>query len=123
MFTDHFKEYATVNRFKIFQFDPSSMDDNTIIIDKKVNERIAKDFCSVKIKPEPVEKEIRFVKNDQPVVKFRQYLLNEYALYRLETLLVFSIGVVVDYIHLLSNSPTKSVVIICILILISPVLI
>jgi hypothetical protein len=83
MFTDHFKEYATVNRFKIFQLDATSMDDNSIIIDKQVSERIAADFWSVKIKPEPVEKEIRFVKDGQSVVKFRQYLLNEYALYRL----------------------------------------
>lgn len=83
MFTDHFKEYATVKSFKIFQPDATSMDDNSIIIDKQVRERIAEDFLSVKIKEELVEKEIRFVKDGQPVVKFRQYLLNEYALYRL----------------------------------------
>lgn len=38
---------------------------------------------SVKIKSEPVEKEVRFVKRGQSVVKFRQYLLNDYSLYRL----------------------------------------
>lgn len=83
LFTDHFKEYATVNRFKFEQSDNSLMDDNSIIIEKMVQEKVQQDFTKVKIKSQPVEKEIKFVKDGQPVVKFRQYLLNEYGLYQL----------------------------------------
>ena len=83
LFTDHFKEYATICAFKVDPKDNLREDESPYTIDKMVCEKIGGDFNCVKIKPGPVEKAIRFIKDGQTVVNFRNYLMNEYSLYRL----------------------------------------
>jgi len=83
LFTDYFKEYATVRLFKIDQIKDVDKNDDSIIIDNMVMERLEQDYRSVNVKTSPVEKEVRFIKDDQPIINFRKYLMNEYGLYQL----------------------------------------
>lgn len=83
LFTDHFKEYVTVSRFKFDPKDDIMEDENPIYFDKMVRDRIMLDFTNVSVKSTSVEKQERFIKDGQIVVKFKTYLLDEYNLYRL----------------------------------------
>jgi len=83
LFTDYFKEYGTVKLFKIDQGKEVEKNDNSIIIDNIVKKRLEQDYHEVNVKTAPIEKEVRFVKDDQPITNFRKYLMNEYGLYQL----------------------------------------
>jgi len=86
LFNDYFKDYATIKSFKIDPKEDLKEEDDEIpfSMDNMVIERIRKDFSCVKIKTDPVEKDIKLVnRGGQSIVKFRNYILNEFGLYKL----------------------------------------
>ena len=86
LFTDYFKQYAVVDGLKLENSDISTANPEKLNIDPWVMEKIESDFKNIKIKSDPLQKNVLFYNDEgNPVVKFRQYLLNAINLYRLKT--------------------------------------
>ena len=87
MFTDYFKEYSVIDGLKLETADIKPSNPEKLNIDPWVIEKIVSDFKNIQIKSDPVTKHILFYHGDgEPVVKFRQYLINELNIYRLKTM-------------------------------------
>lgn len=86
MFTDYFKQYAVIDVLKLEETDIKPSNHEKLNVDPLVMEKIVSDFKDIKIKSDPIQKNVLFYDDDgEPVVKFRQYLINIINLYRLKT--------------------------------------
>jgi hypothetical protein len=83
LFKDSFKENANVISLKAEKSDKKMDTDNSIEIDQVVLDRLRQDILDVNILNYPVEKEILFFHEEQPIVNFKGYLSNEFGLHQL----------------------------------------
>jgi hypothetical protein len=86
LFTDYFKQYVEIDAIKLDDTDLNHSGSEDKNIESWVMRKILSDFKDIQIKSDPVGKNVLLYNDDgEPVVKFRQYLLNEINLYRLKT--------------------------------------
>jgi len=86
MFTDYFKQYAVIDGLKLANTDIKTSNPEKLNVDPMVMGKIVSNFKDIKIKSVPIQKNVLFYNDDgEPVVKFRQYLINIINLYRLKT--------------------------------------
>lgn len=88
LLTDYFKEYARIQWMKIspdreVEMESEPKEEVSLVVDKMVYEHLQEDIMIVRISDKPVEKEILFYNDYQPIVQFKKYLSNEYHLLRL----------------------------------------
>ena len=91
MFSEYFKEHGFIKKISVDNIDRriGKTQKIDVEIDPMVKERIISDFNQLCIRPEPIDKEIRFYNQENiPVINFRKYLSDVMNLSRLENTLI-----------------------------------